>query len=404
MISSIEAVIYSALDRVFPAAVLYVSRTGRTVLHQAYGFLDPDTRQQPTQVDTLFDLASVTKLFTTTAFMRLVEAGRVALDQPVATVLPAFSGLRPIRPYADPLHPGQEIAVVPPTEEKVDAGQVTFRHLLTHTSGLPAWNPLFRLSSRQEAIEAALASPFSYPPGARVVYSDLGLILLGEAIARLTGQPLDAAIAGLVLQPLGLRATSYRPLPSSLTSPPPCSSAYPSGIAPTEFCAWRGRRLVGEVHDENAARLEGVAGHAGLFSTAEELGRLGEMYLRLSLISQGREVDWAGHSTFASPTPDLLRPDTVAEMTRLQAEDGATRRGLGFALWSPDPEASSHPFSHFAFGHTGFTGTSLWIDPERELVVACLTNRVYYGRDPQGITAFRVALHRAIVEAVEDRP
>lgn len=152
-------------------------------------------------------------------------------------------------------------------------------------------------------------------------------------------------------------------------------------MAPTELCAWRGRRLAGEVHDENAARLGGVAGHAGLFGTAGDLAALGQMYLE-----GGRP---------------LLRPDTVAEMVRLQAEEGSTRRGLGFALWSPDPEASGNPFSQRAFGHTGFTGTALWVDPERDLVVASLTNRVYYGRDAAGITAFRVALHRAIVAAVD---
>lgn len=361
----------------------------------------------------------MTKLFTATAFMRLVEAGQVTLDEPVATVLPEFSGLRPIRPYPNPLHSSREVAVVPPTDEKVDAGRVTFRHLLTHSSGLPAWMPLYRLGSRQEAIEAALGSPFSYPPGTHVVYSDLGFILLGEAISRLAGQRLDAALSGLVLGPLGLHATGFRPL-SAATLPPA------TNIAPTEFCVYprlpsqpsiegvpaaeqRGYRLVGEVHDENAARLEGLAGHAGLFSTAEELGRLGEMYLRLSLMNRGHKAGLAiGATQGGVPTltpaltnPNLLHPHTVAEMTRLQAEDGATRRGLGFALWSPDPEASSHPFSPLAFGHTGFTGTSLWIDPARELVVVCLTNRVYYGRDSQGIIAFRVALHRAVVEAIE---
>lgn len=382
-----------ALGRVFPTAVLLIKHRGHTVLHRAYGFLDPETCQQSADLDTLFDLASLTKLFTATAFMRLMEAGEVALQEPVATVLPAFSSVRPIRSYADPLHPGQEVAIVPPTTEKVDAGQVTFWHLLTHTSGLPAWNPLFRLGSPQAAIEAVLASPFSYLPGTRVVYSDLGFILLGEAVSRLAGQPLDVALDELVLKPLHLGATHFRPLAGISARPP----AVP--IAATEFCAWRGRRLVGEVHDENAAGLGGVAGHAGLFATAADLARLGEMYLRLaSRQSQNGQGDRVGAKAAVA---ELLRPSTVAAMVRLQAEDGLTRRGLGFALWSSDPEASGHPFSPLAFGHTGFTGTSLWIDPRRELLVACLTNRVYYGRDPQGITAFRVALHQAVVAASE---
>ncbi|MDH7486439.1 MAG: serine hydrolase [Anaerolineae bacterium] len=363
---AVEMVTHQALGRVFPAAVLVVRQGGRIVFHRAYGFLDPEARQQPTQADSLFDLASLTKLFTATAFMTLVEAGLVALDQPVRTVLPEFDGHRPIRPYADPLHPGQEIAVVPPTDETVDAGRVTFRHLLAHTSGLPAWSPLYRLESGQAALQAALSSPFSYPTGSRVVYSDLGFILLGEAIARLSGQPLDVTLRGLVLDPLGLSAT--------------CSLAPPSRIAPTELCPWRGRRLRGEVHDENAARLGGIAGHAGLFGSAADVAALGQVYL--------------------DGGAPLLRAETVAEMTRLQAQDGLTRRGLGWALWSPDPEASGHPFSQRAYGHTGFTGTSLWVDPARELVVALLTNRVYYGRDPEGIRDFRLRLHKAVVGAL----
>ena len=151
-----------------------------------------------------------------------------------------------------------------------------------------------------------------------------------------------------------------------------------ANVAPTEFCAWRGRRIIGAVHDENAARLGGIAGHAGLFATASDLARFGQAFLDGSLLSR----------------------ETVAEMTRVQAQDGDIRRGLGFALWSPDPAASGNPFGPGAFGHTGFTGTSLWMDPGRGLVVAALTNRVYYGRDADGIGAFRVALHRAIVEAV----
>jgi CubicO group peptidase (beta-lactamase class C family) len=212
---------------------------------------------------------------------------------------------------------------------------------------------------------------------------------------RLAGQTLDAIVRERVTGPLGLSHTGYRPVSDachaerSEASRSPetrsfaslrmtCADEY---IAPTELCAWRNRRIVGEVHDENAAGLGGVAGHAGLFSTASDVAAFGQVYL-----DGGRP---------------LLHADTVAEMTRLQAEDGAVRRGLGFALWSPDPEASGNPFSQRAFGHAGFTGTSLWIDPDRALVVACLTNRVYYGRDTAGILAFRVALHRAIVESVK---
>lgn len=380
---TVDAIMHQALDRVFPASVLLVKQHRHTVLHRAYGFLNPETRQEPTQPDTIFDLASVTKLFTATAFMRLVETREVRLDQPVVEVLPEFSGLRPIHPYADPLHPGQEVAVVPPTDETVDAGGVTFHHLLTHTSGLPGWSPFYQLDSRQAVIEAALHSDFSCPTGSYMVYSDLGFMLLGEAVAHVTAQPLDAAIHKLVLAPLGLSATCYRPIRATDDHPLPPLSRPTSNIAPTEHCAWRKRRLRGEVDDENAARLGGVAGHAGLFSSAVEVAALGQTYL-----------DGGG---------PLLRPQTVVEMTRLQAEDGSVRRGLGWQLWSPDPTSNGYPFSERAYGHTGFTGTSLWVDPKRELVVVLLTNRVYYGRDPALITALRPAVHDAVCEAISSR-
>nr|HID12471.1 class C beta-lactamase-related serine hydrolase [Anaerolineae bacterium] len=290
-------------------------------------------------------------------------------NQPVAEVLPEFRGPRPIRPYADPLHPGREIAVAPPTDETVDAGRVTFRHLLTHTSGLPAWSPLYRLGSPQAIMEAALRSDFSYPTGIRVLYSDLGFILLGEAIARLADQSLDAALQELVLEPLGLQATGF---------PPPASSA-----APTEHCVWRRRRLQGEMHDENAAALGGVAGHAGLFGTAADVAALGQLYLDGGKLEDVR----------------LLRGETASEAVREQARFLGERRGLGWMLRSKEGASCGRFFSPRSYGHTGFTGTSLWVDPEVGLVVVLLTNRVYYGRDPAGIAAFRPALHDAVYQS-----
>jgi len=389
-LSKAEAVIQGSLGCVFPAAQIVVRWRGETILSRAYGWLDPETQQRPVQLDTLFDMASVTKLFVVTAFMTLVEEGKVALDQPVCTVLPEFDGLRPIRAYDDPLKPGVFVDVVPPTDAMADAGRVTFRNLLSHNSGLPAWRPLYKEGSPQAARQLALTSFFSYPTGARVIYSDIGLILLGMSIERLTGLALDQAIHQRVGQPLGLDHTCYLPIGSQRSAV--CGQT--DNVVPTEICAWRNRRIVGEVHDENAAGLGGVAGHAGIFSTATDTAALGQMYLD----SVGAGLVPAQGRPQGSP---LLRAETVVEMRRLQVEDGVTQRGLGFVLWCSDPEASGNPFSQQAFGHTGFTGTSLWIDPERDLVAACLTNRVYYGRNAGGILAFRVALHRAIVEAVD---
>jgi CubicO group peptidase (beta-lactamase class C family) len=376
--STADEVMREGVDRVFPAAQLVLLHAGQTALSAAYGCLDPDTRECPARPDTLFDLASVSKLFTVAAFMTLVEEGSIGLDQPVREVLPELAETRPIQPYEDPSSPGDWVQVgAPGAASEVDARRVTFRHLLAHNSGLPAWRPLYRETSAEAAMRMALHTFFSYPIGARVVYSDIGLILLGLAIERLSGHALEAAIGARVLAPLGLSATRYLPVADPLHPP---EAARTRNVAPTEICAWRGRRIAGQVHDENAARIGGVAGHAGLFSTADEVARFGQTFLNGGA---------------------LLKSETVAEMTRVQAQDGDIRRGLGFALWSPDPEASGNPFGPGAFGHTGFTGTSLWIDPKRNLVVVALTNRVYYGRDAGGILEFRVALHRAIAEAVD---
>lgn len=360
---SFESVITEHLGKTFPAAQLVIQQRGQVVYHNAFGFLDPETSQRPINHQTRFDFASVSKLFTVAALMTFVEQGRVALDQPVCEILPEFTGARVLAPYPDPLAPGAFVQVVPPTDARADARHITLRNLLAHNSGLPAWLPLWQLPTRAAGRATALTCAFAYPPGTRVVYSDIGLILVGLVLEALGGKSLDALVRERVTAPLALDSIGYGPLP-------------PDNVAPTEFYAHQQRRMCGEVHDENAWSLGGVAGHAGLFGTAHDLAAFGE----------------------ALRTQRLLKRETLAEMTRVQAQDGAVRRGIGFALWSPDPDAASHPLSEQAFGHTGFTGTSLWIDPPRELVVACLTNRVYYGRaNAAEMMAFRVALHRAIV-------
>ena len=364
--SPTDSILSQAIGSVTPAAQLVIRHKGTEIHAVALGFLDPETRSRPVTDQTLFDLASVTKLYTTTAFMTLVEQGRVTLDTPVRTILPEFDGLRPIQPYENPLDWGKTVSVTTQSGQ-VDAGQITFRNLLIHNSGLPAWRPFKDQPDRASALKLALETFFSYPTGERVVYSDVGLILLGLAVERLAGSPLDEVISQRVIRPLGLESTRFLP-----TSDP----HKPENVAPTEFCQWRERRIVGEVHDENAWRLGGVSGHAGMFSTAREVAAFGQSFLDKA----------------------ILNHETMREMTRLQAEFGAVRRGIGFVLWSPDPEASSHPFSPATFGHTGFTGTCLWIDPERELVVALLTNDVYGGREGRGIGDLRVQIHQSIVE------
>jgi CubicO group peptidase (beta-lactamase class C family) len=369
--TSIQAIMLDAVPRMAPAAQLVVRWRGEPVLEHSYGWLDPETRLHPVDATTLFDLASISKLFVATTFMRLVDAGAVTLDQPISSVISEFQGQRPIQPYEDPLTPGGWISVAQPNGF-VDVGAITFRHVLSHSSGLPAWRPLFRQGSREAAQQMALTTACAYPTGTQIVYSDIGLILLGLAIERLTDAPLDQVVAERVTGPLGFSRTRYLAL----------GKDHPlDNVVPTEMCGWRGRRVTGEVHDENAASLGGVAGHAGIFSTAADVAAFGQVFL------DGGQP--------------LLRADTVIDMTREQASHGSLRRGLGFVLWSNDPESSGNPFGQQAFGHTGFTGTSLWIDPQRSLLVALLTNDVYYGRMGREIGSLRVALHSKVVEAID---
>lgn len=380
---NVDALLQDSLNVAFPAAQLVVWQRGECVLERAAGFLDPDTRLHPINPNTRFDLASVSKLFTVAAFMALVEAGKVALDQPVSNVLNGFRGARPIQPQPDPLGSGAVQTIVPATTDTVDASRTTFRQILTHTSGLPAWLPLWKAAwamqqsgapadaIHQTMRDMALLTAFAYPAGARVIYSDVGLILAGWAMEQIEGKPLDAIVRERVTQPLTLSSVGYGPIP--------CEQA-----ASTEQYAHQGRRMCGEVHDENAWALHGVAGHAGLFGNARDVAAFGEM-LRKSL---------RGESSF-------LKRETLQEMTRLQVQDGDVRRGIGFALWSPNPRAMSHALSPSAFGHLGFTGTSLWIDPARELTFACLTNHIYYGRESEDtMTPFRAALSQVVVDCI----
>ena len=379
-----EQIIQSALERI-PAIQLYIIQNGNPIYDRSFGYIDFDTKQIPVQDTTRFDMASVTKLFTTSAFMSMAEEGLLNLDMPVSALLPAFSGLRPIAPYEAPLEEGTFLDVSDGKTAYVDAGKITFRQLLSHSAGLPAWRPLYLLANRTAANWGTLSTYFSYQPGDRVVYSDFDLILVGLALEAAARKPLEQVIDERVCQPLGLRLTGYLPYPdpdaAGMPPQPAANTFNPAEVAPTEICRWRKRRLVGEVDDENAGRMGGIAGHAGIFSTAHDITALGQSYLQ-----PGR----------------LLKPETITEMTRQHSPEGQpVRRGIGFDLWVDNPDTSAYPFSPSSFGHTGFTGTSLWVDPQRGMVTALLTNEVYHGRANRVIFELRQGVHQAVVKAVD---
>lgn len=396
-VGEIERLIYTHVGDTFPALALVTIHDGAIRLDGAWGWIDPDAKTLPVQARTLFDLASVSKLFTTAAFLSLVSEDRVGLHDPLITVIPEFgeSGPRALDGGQDP-HSKVQL----PTPDAVrgqtaDPAQVTFYHLLTHTSGLAPWRDVFNAAGpppappgqpdpvpRAERWGRALKALCHYPlvgqPGDGVVrYSDLGLMLLGEAVSRLYGAPgrLDDAIQARVFAPLGLGSLTYNPVERGRDR---------RTIAPTENDpGWRGRRCWGEVHDENACGVGGVAGHAGLFGTARDVAAFGQLWME------------------SDPRLGIAR-DLVQTATHQHKESGGMRRGLGWMIKAPEDSSAGDLFSPDSYGHTGFTGTSLWIDPARRLVVACLTNRVYPGREKIGVHAFQRALHDAIVRAVED--
>lgn len=327
----------------FPGAVLAVGRHGRLALLAPvgqYGVGEP----KPVERSTVYDLASITKVVgLTTACMLLVDEGKLALDAPVQRYVPEFRG-----PEKD---------------------HVTIRHLLTHSSGLPDWRPLYReTSNRADAIALVDTTPLEWYPGEHFIYSDLGAMVLAQVVEAITGQPLDEFLALRVFGPLGMSATRYVPPPSSW-----------GNIAPTaQDTTFRHRLLRGEVHDANAGRFDGVSGHAGLFSNAADLSRFAAM-----LLNGG-----------AWDTVQLIRSETIAEFTRRQDLPPGSSRALGWD--TPDEprttgSSAGMRLSERAFGHTGFTGTSLWMDPERDLFIVLLTNRV---NEPDGTLAIRRVRHQ----------
>jgi CubicO group peptidase (beta-lactamase class C family) len=345
--------------RVFPGAVLFVRHKGQIGVHQAIGLTSSHPNSPPVQINTIYDLASLTKpLATASSILLLVQEGRVSLTQNLATLLEETKG--------------------------VPLGQASLRDLLSHQSGLPAWRPFyqsfpptfssepdFRQKRTQAVLEMILQEPIDKSSPSTSKYSDLGYMVLGFVVERVTGQSLADF-------------TRERIFNLAEASPLVFGMHYIKGnildrIAPSEEDPWRGRLLQGEVHDENAAALAGIAGHAGLFGTAQAVGQITKAWLD----------SYAGK-------PSLFQCDVVRQFVKAQP---GTSWGLGWDTPS-QPSSSGQWFLPESFGHLGFTGTSIWIDPVRELEVIFLSNRVHPTRDNQAIKTFRPKLHDVIIQGL----
>jgi serine-type D-Ala-D-Ala carboxypeptidase len=433
-----EAIVQSA----FPAASIAVTHKGRLIALKTFGkfvyesdledghavappflrFLREggDIKAQP---DTLFDLASLTKVVaTTTVAAMLYERGLLELDAPILGTIPEF--LRDVTGQSDPRR-----------------SEVTFRMLLAHSSGLPAYEKLFlRCDSREELLQAAFTTPLTADPGTLAEYSDIGFIILGVALERIAGESLDRFCQREIFGPLAMTHTAFT-LPVDLRpkipptaderehsrGPSSCAAGalareHPSSVDQASHArsSFRRRIIQGEVQDENAFVLGGVAGHAGLFSTAEDLARFAHALLQCGIGASAQDTQsdeptenshdfgqvetnpvMSGETLHSSGAfPLILRPETIALFTQHQSSPPNTSRALGWDTPS-QPSQSGKCFGPHSFGHLGYTGTSLWIDPDRQLSVVLLTNRTWPDCFNQAIKQVRPRFHDAVMEALE---
>ena len=348
----VDSIVRAGIDSgAAPGGSVAVGRHGKLVHIGGYGRLDTVSTSALVNDSSIYDMASLTKVIaTTTAAMMLEEQGLLDLDRTVASYIPEFNA--------------------------PDKATITVRHLVTHRGGLEAFAALYRDTKGLDEYLAKINSrPVRSPPGTNTVYSDWDLILLQVIIERLSGQKLDRFTTERIFAPLGMTSTMYNP----------DSATYWHRIAPTEIDSVRGGLVVGKVHDENAHAIGGVAGHAGLFSTASDLAIFAQMMLNGG---EHRGVR-------------ILKPATIARWTA--AQSGTSSRALG---WDTPSKGSSSGrfFSPRSFGHTGFTGTSIWMDPERGLFVILLTNRVNPTRDNNRHVPLRRAVADAAQSSILDAP
>ena len=359
-------------EGVFPGGVLLVWHQGQIIHHAAYGHACLIPHPEPASCDTVYDLASLTKpLAAVSAAVLLTADGKIDLDNPLERYVPGL--------------------------KQKELCQATVRHLLNHATGIPAWRPFYErivpdgkrlrekpLEDRRGAMyEAIRHEPLIEPVGARSVYSDLGFILLGEMLERVSRKDWASLCHEEVFPRFGLKGLFY----ISETGPTEGVSNSNRAFAATEQDEWRGRLLRGEVHDEHAAVMGGVSSHAGLFGTARAVLEPCRVWLAAA----------RGDSA-------LLRNDLAREFTRRQHIASESSWALGWDTPSmgpaAEPSSSGSFFSASSFGHLGFTGSSVWIDPERNLIVVLLTNRVHPSRHNNRIRQFRPALHDTVIKTL----
>lgn len=334
-----KPIVDAAIGALYTAAVIRVEQRGSAETYAA-GTLCPDPAagpDGPCTPDSLFDLASLTKLATTALVLSFVRERQLTLDTPLRELVPEFRG--------------------------GDKDRVTLKHVLTHTGGLTWWKPLWKeATSLEEAVWIAAKEPLSQEIG-EFKYSDLGYIMLTAGLAQAGDAPFADVVRERVLDVVEAGRADFGPRPREETA------------ATEEDREWRQKRLRGEVHDENSFAMGGVAGHAGLFGTARDVASIARIF---------REGAVIGNELAALARTEHAVGDNV-------------RRGLGLALRAPNGPTCGRYFSRDAYGHTGFTGTSLWIDPAVDLTVIVLTNRVYFGRtNDDAMYQFRIAVHEAL--------
>ncbi len=348
--TEVDSIINEGIQqRAFPGASLLINMNGKTIYKKGFGKFTYDVDSPDVKTSTIYDLASLTKVIaTTTAAMICIDRNLFTLNDNVEKYIPEFGSN------------GKE--------------NITIRNLLLHNSGLPAWKKFYDKGlTKGQILSEIYSSKLEYETGSETVYSDLGIIVLGKVIEKITDTTLDKFCEKEIFKTLGMNDTFFNPADSvKYRIPPTENDNY-----------WRNRLIKGEVHDETASLLGGVSGHAGLFSDVEDI----ENFLTMML----NDGDYKNQR--------IINSETVELFTKRQSK--VSSRALGWDTKSETGSSAGNLFGENSFGHTGFTGTSIWVDPDRNLFVVFLTNRVYPSRENKKLLSIRPVLHDAIIRAID---